>query len=138
MTRRRYLLDTDSLSQLVREPQGPVAARIAEVGERRVFTSIIAACALRFGAAKRGSKKLTRHVEAVLGAMEIAPVQAGVDRHYAAIRTALERKGTPIGANDMLIAAHARALGAVCVTGNVTEFKRVPSLRVENWLQRGD
>jgi tRNA(fMet)-specific endonuclease VapC len=66
--------------------------------------------------------------------MTILAFEAGVDRHYAAIRTALEKKGTPIGAHDMLIARHARAIEAVCVTDNVAEFKRVPALRVENWL----
>jgi tRNA(fMet)-specific endonuclease VapC len=54
---------------------------------------------------------------------------------YASIRAALEKKGTPIGAHDMLIAAHARALDAVCVTDNVAEFRRVPALVVENWLR---
>jgi tRNA(fMet)-specific endonuclease VapC len=131
---RSYLLDTSILSHLVRQPQGPVAARIAEVGEDNVLTSVMVACELRYGAAKRGSRRLTRQVEMVLGAMTILAFEAGVDRHYAAIRTALEKKGTPIGAHDMLIAAHARAIEAVCVTDNVAEFKRVPSLRVENWL----
>ena len=134
MPARPYLLDTNILSHVVRQPQGPVAARIAQVGEDRVLTSIVVACELRYGAAKRGSKKLTRQVEAVLGAIAILPLEAGVDVHYAAIRTALEKKGTPIGAHDMLIAAQARAIRAVCVTANVAEFKRVPGLKVENWL----
>jgi tRNA(fMet)-specific endonuclease VapC len=131
---RSYLLDTNILSHLVRQPQGLVAARIAEVGEANVLTSIIVACELRYGAAKRGSRRLTRQVEAVLGAMTILPFETGADRHYAAIRTALERRGAIIGAHDMLIAAHARALEAICVSDNVTEFGRVPSLKVENWL----
>lgn len=131
---RSYLLDTNILSHLVRRPQGAVAVRIAEIGEANVLTSIVVACELRYGAAKRGSKRLTRQVETVLGAMTILPFEPGADRHYAAIRTALERKGTPIGAHDMLIAAHARAIEAVCVTDNVADFKRVPALKVENWL----
>ena len=131
---RSYLLDTNILSHLVRQPQGPVALRIAEVGEDTVLTSIVVACELRYGAAKHGSRKLTRQVETVLSAMTILPFEVGADRHYAAIRTALERKGTPIGAHDMLIAAHARAIDAVCVTDNVGELKRVPALKVENWL----
>lgn len=134
MAARVYLLDTNAVSQLVRQPQGAVAARIARVGEENVLTSVIAACELRYGAAKRGSRRLTRQVEAVLGAMTILPLEPGVDRHYAAIRTALEKRGTPIGANDMLIAAHARAIDAVCVTANVAEFRRVSALRIENWL----
>jgi tRNA(fMet)-specific endonuclease VapC len=134
MAGRSYLLDTNILSHLVRQPQGPVAARIADVGEESVLTSIIVACELRYGAAKRGSRRLTRQIEAILGAITILPLEADAGRHYAAIRTALERKGTPIGANDMLIAAQARAIEAICVTDNVAEFKRVPALKVENWL----
>jgi tRNA(fMet)-specific endonuclease VapC len=62
-------------------------------------------------------------------------LESDVERIYAAIRVALEKRGTPIGAHDLLIAAHARALDAVCVTDNVSEFKRVPALEVENWLR---
>jgi tRNA(fMet)-specific endonuclease VapC len=134
MPSRSYLLDTNILSDLIRRPQGRIAEQIAEVGEGRVITSIVVACELRYGAAKRGSKRLTRQVEAVLGAITVAPLEPGVDRHYAAIRAALENKGTPIGANDLMIAAHARALRAVCVTANVSEFSRVSGLKVENWL----
>ena len=134
MSAKRYLLDTNILSQLVRQPQGVVAQRIADVGDANVLTSIIVACEVRYGVAKRRSQKLTRQVNAILDVMTVAPLDAGVERHYAAIRTALEEKETPIGANDMLIAAHARALGAVCVTDNTKEFERVPGLRVENWL----
>jgi tRNA(fMet)-specific endonuclease VapC len=131
---RSYLLDTNILSHLVRQPQGAIAVRIADVGEDAVVTSIIIACELRYGAARRSSRRLTRQVETVLGAITILPLESGVDRHYAAIRSALEKKGTPIRAHDMLIAAHARALDAICVTDNVAEFKRVPALTVENWL----
>jgi tRNA(fMet)-specific endonuclease VapC len=129
-----YLLDTNTLSHLVRQPQGPVAERIADVGEANVLTSVIVACGLRYGAAKRGSRRLTKHVEAVLGALTVRSLESDVERVYAAIRVALEKKGTLIGAHDMLIAAHARAMDAVCVTDAVAEYKRVPALRVENWL----
>jgi tRNA(fMet)-specific endonuclease VapC len=135
MAGRSYLLDTNILSHVVRQPQGPVASRIASVGEDRVLTSIIVACELRYGAAKRGLRRLTRHIEAILGAITILPLEAGADRHYAAIRNILEKRGTPIGANDMLIAAQARAIEAICVTDNVAEFRRVPGLKVENWLE---
>jgi tRNA(fMet)-specific endonuclease VapC len=131
---RRFLLDTSILSDLVRNPQGAVARHIARVGDSSVCTSIIAACEMRFGAAKRALPRLSRQVEVILEAMEVVPFEADADRHYAEIRTALERGGTPIGANDMLIAAHARALGATCVTDNLSEFRRVPRLQVENWL----
>ena len=132
--RRLYLLDTNILSRLVRQPQGPVADHIADVGEANVLTSVIVACELRYGAAKRGSRKLTRQVEAVLSAMTIRPLESDIERVYASIRGALERRGTPSGAHVMLIAAHARAIDAVCVTDNVAEFRRVPGLKIENWL----
>lgn len=132
---RLYLLDTNILSHLVRQPQGRVAERIAAVGEANVLTSVIVACELRYGAAKRGSRRLSRQIEVILGALTIRPLESDVERVYASIRVTLERKGTPIGAHDMLIAAHARAIDAVCVTDNVAEFKRVPALRVENWLR---
>ena len=132
---RLYLLDTNIVSHLVRQPQGLVAERLAAVGEANVLTSVIVACELRYGAARRGSRRLTRQVETVLGAMTIRPLESDVERFYASIRVALEKRGTPIGAHDMLIAAHARALEAVCVTDNVAEFKRVPALKVENWIR---
>ena len=130
-----YLLDTNVVSHLVRQPQGPVAQHIADVGETNVVTSVIVACELRYGAAKRGSRRLTRQVEAVLGALTVRALESDIERVYASIRVALEKKGTPISAHDMLIAAHARAIDAICVTDNVSEFKRVPALKVENWLR---
>jgi tRNA(fMet)-specific endonuclease VapC len=132
---RLYLLDTNILSHLVRQPQGLVAQRIAHVGEANVLTSVIVACELRYGAARRGSRRLTLQVEAVLDALTIRPLESDIERVYASIRVALEKKGAPIGAHDLLIAAHARAIDAVCVTDNEAGFKRVPSLKVENWLR---
>jgi len=130
----RFLLDTNIVSDLVRHPQGLIARRIAEVGERSVCTNIIVAAELRFGAAKSGSRRLLAQVDAVLSVMSILPVDAPVDVHYADIRKRLERAGSWIGSNDMLIAAHARALGYTVVTANLREFRRVPGLKVENWL----
>lgn len=129
-----YLLDTNMLSDLVRNPQGAVAAAIERVGESSVCTSIVVAAELRFGAAKSGSIRLVRQVEAILSVMIVAPLEAPADRHYAEIRALLERSGRPIGPNDLLIAAHARAMGAIVVTANEQEFRRVHGLRVENWL----
>jgi tRNA(fMet)-specific endonuclease VapC len=97
--------------------------------------AFVVACELRYGAARRGSRRLSRQIEAILGALTIKPLESDVERVYASIRAALEQKGTPIGTPDMLIAALARAIDAVCVTDNVAEFKRVPALRVENWLR---
>lgn len=130
----RFLLDTNILSDLVRQPQGRVAQHIAAVGEDRVCTSIVVAAELRFGAAKRAAPRLTEQVEAILGALCVLALEPPADDFYAQIRTALERAGIPIGPNDLLIAAHALALDCTLVTANTDEFARVPGLRVVNWL----
>lgn len=131
----RYLLDTNILSDLVRHPQGRIAACIAQVGEGSVCTSMIVASELRFGVAKRNAPKLTAQVEAILAAMDVRPFDTPADHEYAKLRLHLERVGTPIGPNDMLIAAHALAAESILVTANASEFVRVPGLVVENWLE---
>ena len=77
---------------------------------------------------------MTAQLETVLAALDMLPLDQPADRHYGEIRQALERAGTPIGANDLIIAAHALARGLTLVTANGTEFRRVPGLRIENWL----
>lgn len=134
MTSPRFLLDTNILSDLVRRPRGKVAARIGEVGEATVCTSIIVAAELRFGAAKKNAPKLSAQVDSILAALEVLPFDAPADRAYAGMRWALEQAGTPIGPNDMLIAAQALAHDCVVVSANLAEFSRVAGLRVENWL----
>lgn len=130
----RYLLDTNILSDLIRNPQGRAARRIAKAGEDNVCTSIIVAAELRYGCAKSGSAKLRKAVEQLLGEIDVLPFEVPADADYGALRAALETAGTPIGGNDLLIAAHAHALGAVVVTANTQEFKRVSGVKVENWL----
>ena len=131
----RYLLDTNIVSDLVRNPHGKVAQRIRKVGEARVSTSIVVAAELRYGAAKKGSARLSAQLEAVLSVLDVLPFEPPADIMYASLRTSLEQVGTPIGANDMLIAAHALALGCTIVTDNEREFARVRGLSCENWLR---
>lgn len=130
----QYLLDTNILSDLVRHPQGQVFQRIAAVGEDSVCTSIIVACELRFGATKSGSSRLIQQLERILEVLPVLPLEPPIDGYYAAIRTHLEQAGTPIGSNDLLIAAHALALDLTVVTANTREFERVPALSSDNWL----
>jgi tRNA(fMet)-specific endonuclease VapC len=127
-------LDTNVVSDLVRHPQGRAAAKIAELGEDAVATSIIVAAELRYGAAKKGSARLASQLETILGALEVLPLEAPADATYGNSRVALEVAGTPIGGNDLLIAAQALALDMIVVTNNAREFERVDGLRVENWL----
>ena len=114
----RYLLDTNIVSDLVRNPQGRIAQHIRKIGEGQVCTSIIVAAELRYGAAKKQSARLTAQLQAVLGAIEVLPLEAPADTTYGALRARLEKAGRPIGANDLLIAAQALALGYTLVTDN--------------------
>jgi tRNA(fMet)-specific endonuclease VapC len=131
----RYLLDTNIISDLVRRPNGPVVQRIAAVGAECIAISIIVACEIRFGLAKSSSQRLAENMERVLEQIEVLPMEPPVEEHYADIRATLERAGTPIGPNDLLIAAHARAMRLILVTDNESEFARVPGLKIENWLR---
>ena len=110
MTDFTYLLDTNILSNLIRDPAGSVARRIAEKGEETICTSIVVACELRFGAEKKQSASLRARVEELLTAIDVLALGVDTDCHYAGIRAKLEAGGTPIGPNDLLIAA--QALGA--------------------------
>ena len=129
-----YMLDTNIISDLIKNPQGKAAKQIAKVGEDAICTSIIVSAELRYGCAKSGSQRLLRAVEELLGEITILPFDAPADAQYGAIRAELEAAGKPIGGNDMLIAAHAYASGVTLVTGNTGEFKRIRGLKVENWL----
>lgn len=130
-----YLLDTNILSDLIRQPQGVIAECIARVGESNVCTSIVVAAELRYGARRRNSRRLTRNVDAIIGSIEVLPLGEPADHAYAALRASLEKRGVVIGPNNMLIAAHALSLDHTVVTENNREFSRVPGLRVENWLE---
>src|SRR5215470_10253555 len=124
-----YLLGTNMISDLVRNPQGKVAHQIRKVGEAQVCTSIIVAAELRYGAEKKASLRLTNQLGTVLEALTILPFEPPADKIYGSIRVRLERAGIPIGANDLLIAAQALALGHTMVTDNVQEFSRIKELR---------
>ena len=130
----RYLLDTNIVSDLVRNPHGKVTQRIRRIGEANVATSVIVAAEVRFGADKKGSRRLTDQVAAVLGVLNILPFEPPADAVYGVIRANLEKAGRPIAANDLLIAAHAISLGCTLVTDNERDFSRIGSLSAENWL----
>lgn len=84
--------------------------------------------------ARAPKSRLADNVRRILAELVVLPLEPPADEHYGDIRLALERAGTPIGPNDLLIAAQARALDLTLVTANEREFKRVAGLQVENWL----
>ena len=132
-----YLLDTNILSDLVHHPRSGTAARRLALarahGGQEISTSIIAAAELRYGVARRGSTRLARQVETVLGALDVLPFEAPADVIYGRLRADLERRGQPMGGNHLLIAAHALAAQLTLVTDD-RGFARIPELLRENWL----
>lgn len=128
------MLDTNIISDLIRNPAGRAAGRIRKLGAEGLCVSIITSAELRFGCTKRSSPRLSQLIEQVLNELDILPLESQADTEYARIRHDLEKKGIPIGPNDLLIAAHACAVDATLVTANAKEFKRVSGLKVENWL----
>lgn len=128
-----YMLDTNTVSELIRNPAGPAAQRARAAGSA-VCVSIIVAAELRYGCAKKGSPRLLRKIEEFLSRVPVLPFNVPADSEYGNLRAELEAVGRPIGSNDLLIAAHACALGATMVTANIGEFRRVRGLNVENWL----
>ena len=128
------MLDTNIISDLARNPSGPIAKHITDVGPDMISVSIITAAELRYGCAMKGSPRLLAQIEAILGGVQILALDVPVDAEYGGIQAELESAGQPIGPNDLLIAAHAYALDAVLVTANVREFTHIRALKVENWL----
>ncbi|MCP4629324.1 MAG: type II toxin-antitoxin system VapC family toxin [bacterium] len=135
MDTHSYLLDTNILSHLIRNPTGTVFNYLNSILPATACTSIIVSAEIRFGLCKGASEKLQIQAKKVLGVLDILPLKRPVDEHYGQIRAFLNQAGKPIGGNDLLIAAHALTLNLTLVTANVREFTRVPNLRVENWLE---
>lgn len=131
---QRFLLDTNIISALMRDPQGPVARKIEKLGDAEIFTSVIVAAEVHYGIVKKGSARLRESAEAILASLEIRPFTPEAAIAYGSLRAKLEQRGQVIGANDLLIAAQAMTEEAVLVTDNMGEFARVAGLKTQNWL----
>ncbi|MDN5874222.1 MAG: type II toxin-antitoxin system VapC family toxin [Sinobacteraceae bacterium] len=130
----RYLLDTDVCIYIInRRPPG-VFEHFSGLEPGQVGISSITRAELDFGVAKSGSKRNRRALDKFLLPLELHDFGAEAARAYGNLRAHLEAQGAPIGAMDTLIAAHALALGHTLVTNNTREFRRVPGLHLENWV----
>lgn len=135
----RFLFDTDTCSYLMRGASPVLDQRVARVAVDDVSMSVITLAELRCGVAvSPRAEQDGRALEALLAYVQVLDLPERAAEHYASIRADLRRRGAMIGANDLLIAAHARCLGLVLVTNNSADFERVPGLGVENWLGAGD
>ncbi|HXU45087.1 MAG TPA: type II toxin-antitoxin system VapC family toxin [Thermoanaerobaculia bacterium] len=129
----RYLLDSNVFVDIF-SARPEVTRRFTALSPEAILLSSIVAAELRFGADK-SAKRESNHLRLERLIAEVTPVDfdLAAAAEYGRIRADLERRGTPIGPNDLLIAAHALSLGAVLVTDNVDEFGRVKGLMIENW-----
>jgi tRNA(fMet)-specific endonuclease VapC len=132
----RYLLDTDICIYIARQKPPSVLARLRRSRPGDVGMSVITYLELVYGAwkSRRREDNLGR-IEELESLIPVLPLDASAGLHYGQVRAELEGKGSPIGAYDLLIAAHALSLGLTLVTNNVREFRRIPKLRVENWVK---
>ena len=131
----RYLLDTNICIYIKNHRPAEVLARFAKLPPGKVAMSTITYGELCFGAEKSSKPKETRHIlEQLTTLIPVLPLDEATSIHYGKIRQHLQASGKPIGNNDLWIAAHALASKLILVTNNVTEFERVPGLRVENWV----
>ncbi|ANN58445.1 transcriptional regulator [Mesorhizobium loti NZP2037] len=131
----RFMLDTNIISDMIRNPAGKAANAMVREGDAAVCTSIVVASELRYGCFRKGSTKLLKKVDDLLAEIPVLPLDVPVDVEYGALRAELEAVGQPIGHNDLFIAAHACVLGTTLVTANIGEFTRIRKLKVENWLE---
>ncbi len=131
----KYLLDTDICVYITRRKPTQVQARFEQLRPADLAMSVVTYLELIFGAYKSRRREANLAVISQLGDLiAIQPLDANVANHYGRVRLELEKRGSAIGAYDLLIAAHALSLGLILVTNNTREFARVAGLRLENWV----
>ena len=128
----KYLLNTDSVSFALRG-HGGVGARIRACNPSDICMSAITLAELRYGADRKGSRKLHGLIDTFAAAIEVVSFDEAAAAEFGRIGSILAERGTPIGEFDVLIAAHAVVLRCTLVTNNVRHFSKVPGLSVENW-----
>ena len=131
-----YLLDTDTFSMIAKQRSEAAAKRLHDVAEGDVAISVVTLAEVQFGLEINPlHARVLRRIEALSRVVRALPLGLEVVPHYARLRALLQRQGTPIGPNDLWLAAHALSADRTLVTGNEREFRRVPALRVENWMR---
>jgi tRNA(fMet)-specific endonuclease VapC len=132
----RYLLDTNICIYIAKQKPPGIQTRFARLRPGDVGMSVITYLELVYGAEKsRHPRENLESIERLEELIPAQPLDRAVAGHYGRLRTDLERKGAPLGAYDLLIAAHALSLGLTLVTNSVREFRRIEGLRLENWAE---
>lgn len=131
----RYLLDTNICIYIAKHNPATVRERFEHLSADVLAMSVITLAELQHDAEKSQARsKALAALQQLQSVIQVEPLTEAVGQHYGQIRSTLERKGQPMGNNDLWIAAHARAEGWVLVTNNEREFSRVEDLAVENWV----
>jgi tRNA(fMet)-specific endonuclease VapC len=132
----RYMLDTDTCSYIMRRSHDALLKKLAKVPISEVCISVITKSELLYGVEVSPKQQQDEAaVEALLRYVEVLDFPDEASSRYAKIRADLKSRGVMIGANDLLIAAHARSLGITLITNNTREFRRVRDLAIENWTK---
>jgi tRNA(fMet)-specific endonuclease VapC len=131
-----YMIDTDISAYIMKRSHDAVLRRLQKVPVGDVCISVITKSELMFGIEVSPRRQQDQAaLDAYLRHVEVLDYPNEAALHYGRIRADLKQRGTMIGANDLLIAAHARCLGLTLVTNNTREFERAQSLRIENWTE---
>lgn len=130
----RFMLDTNTCIYIINKRPLRVFEHFVGMRVGDIAISSITGAELSFGVAKSASPRNQHALDKFLAPLEIASFDEAAMREYGPLRSHLERVGTPIGALDMLIAAHALALGSTLITNNLREFNRAPNLKLANWV----
>ena len=131
----KYMLDTNICIYLIKEQPREVIDKFQGIAPGEIAISSVTVAEMMYGVAKSQHQEKNRSaLEAFLAPLEIVDFDFKAAQHYGVVRAYLEKTGTPIGAYDLMIAAHALSLGLVLISNNEREFQRIPDLIVENWV----
>lgn len=129
-----YMFDTDICAFIMRGPSESLARRLQATPLDEQAISVVTLAELLYGVRISGKQKQNQSaLDAFVEHVAIYDWTERAAEHYAEIRAHLRKKGQMIGANELMIAAHARSVGAILVSGNERELRRIPALEVENW-----
>ena len=132
---KRYMLDTDMCSYIIKEHPESVRQRLQKLAMEQLCVSVVTYAELIYGVERSSSKRVNRPiVEDFVRHLDVMDWDTDAADQYGVIRAELEAAGTPIGAMDMMIAAHAKSIKAVLVTNNQKHFARIKGLKVEKWV----
>lgn len=129
-----YMLDTNICSYVLRSRPPSVRERFDEAGPGSLAVSAVVLAELLYGAERHPKAAvISREIRDLVSRLDVIPWDEGAAEHYGSLRTALEKKGRPLDAMDLMIAAHARSRGATLVSNDVRHFRKVEGLLVANW-----